>query len=362
MSPPRTWIISETQDRVFLIGGVVASVLFTVGMIVIGVPEVWWWIWIVALDGPHVFATLARTYLDPLERQARPRLLWGSLLWLLVGPSTLLASLALGTSLPTVVFLTLASLWAYWHVVRQHLGFMALYKRAAGESNPGDDRWDRAALYVGTIAPFLAFALGHPEARPMLGLSGEPTWEPWVQLLAWGVAGVVVAGWAVRMGFARSAARPVSGGKILYLSVLFAWTAILFSPWVVNRLPLIGVTVAVTVWHNIQYHALVWFYKQNRYKADRSAHGLAGRLGGHFALYALAGVLFTLSYRLVACFGFGSAPGCTSSPEPILAGMSLGTVGAAVIWGVALHHYFVDQYIWRPGRDGRLRAELQVQP
>lgn len=63
----RPWIINPLHDRVFIVGGVLASVLLTVGVLTSGTVGIWWWIWILALDGPHVFATLARTYLDPEE-------------------------------------------------------------------------------------------------------------------------------------------------------------------------------------------------------------------------------------------------------------------------------------------------------
>jgi hypothetical protein len=42
--------------------------------------------WAILIDAPHVFGTFSRTYFDRAERQNRPRLLWGSLLFFAVGP------------------------------------------------------------------------------------------------------------------------------------------------------------------------------------------------------------------------------------------------------------------------------------
>ena len=33
-----------------------------------------WWAWVLTLDGPHLFATVSRTYLDRRERQTHWRL------------------------------------------------------------------------------------------------------------------------------------------------------------------------------------------------------------------------------------------------------------------------------------------------
>ena len=351
------WIISPWQDQLFLFGGVLVSLLLTLGVWSTPSLAPWWWIWILLLDGPHVFATLARTYLDPEERRTRGRLLGGSLLWFLVGPACLGIAAWSGSGLSVALFLTFCNLWAWWHVLRQHLGFMGLYKRAGGETDPGDDRWDRAALYTGSIAPFVAFALLHPEARPMLGLQGPPTWESSVALLLWGGTAVVVGGWALRLASARRAGRPVAPAKVAYLGLVLLWTAVVMAPPVANRLPLGGITIAVTAWHNIQYHALVWHYKRRRYQTEPERYGLAARVGSHLAIYAFAGLAFTLAYRIPNCL-MGSPPGCSSNPDPLFAGVTLATAGQVIFWGVALHHYFIDQYIWRPSKDVRLQADL----
>src|ERR671916_384455 len=117
------WIISGREDLVWFIGSVASSyALFAlyVGGVVPLVPMVA--AWAILIDAPHVFATLSRTYFDREERRARGRLLWGSLAFFLVGPAMVFAGLGL-------VFFFLAALWAYYHLVKQHYGFMVLYKK-----------------------------------------------------------------------------------------------------------------------------------------------------------------------------------------------------------------------------------------
>jgi hypothetical protein len=344
----RAFVIDPVTDRRYVLGGLLASVALTALVVTRGDVAPAWWIWVVALDGPHIFATLARTYLDPGERRDRARLLWGSLAWFAVGPATLVVSALAHTQLPTVVFLTVAYLWAYWHVVRQHLGFVALYRRAGRELDPAGDRRDRTALYVGTIGPFLAFALYHPEARAMLGLTGPPTWEPWVEAVLWAGTVGTLATWLV---LAPDRGSP----KVAYLLATAGWSMLVFSPLVASRLPLGAVALAVTAWHNVQYHAIVRFWQRNRYAKAAPAHPWLATLAG----YWIAGIAFTLAYRIPQCL-FGATPGCSAAPGAVFAGFDRATVAQVFFWGPALHHYFVDQYIWRPSRDASLRANLKI--
>src|SRR5215510_16380660 len=102
------WIISAQDDIVWFIGSVVSSYLllflYVKGIISL-VPMVAGWA--ILIDAPHVFGTFSRTYFDRTERANRPRLLWGSLLFFLVGPAMVLAGYGL-------LFFFVAALWAYY--------------------------------------------------------------------------------------------------------------------------------------------------------------------------------------------------------------------------------------------------------
>ena len=99
------WIINAREDLVWFIGSVASSyallVLYTQGVVPL-VPMVA--LWAILIDAPHVFGTFSRTYFDRTERRDRTRLLWGSLLFFIVGP----VLVALGAGL---VFFFLAALW-----------------------------------------------------------------------------------------------------------------------------------------------------------------------------------------------------------------------------------------------------------
>jgi hypothetical protein len=113
-------------------------------------------VWVVVLDTPHFFATYFRTYLDKHEWLARRRFLVGSLAIFLVGPAMLFATWMLhsfGTAnfkLPWRMWGVGVSLWAYFHITRQHYGFLRLYNRKNGELKTEEARLDAVVLY-GTL-------------------------------------------------------------------------------------------------------------------------------------------------------------------------------------------------------------------
>src|SRR5919206_832688 len=152
------WIISARDDLVWFIGSVLSSyallVLYITGLL----PLVWMVAtWAILIDAPHVFGTFSRTYFDRAERRARKRLLWCSLLFFAVGPVMVLAGAG-------VVFFFLAALWAYYHLVKQHYGFMVLYKKKNGDLARIDNALDRLLLLFAFNYPFVEFIARDPEA------------------------------------------------------------------------------------------------------------------------------------------------------------------------------------------------------
>ncbi|WP_164020243.1 hypothetical protein [Pyxidicoccus trucidator] len=365
-APARTgWLVDRRHDLISTVGGVAASFAL-VGLHVWGGISslVLWWAWVLALDGPHLFATVSRTYLDAREWQTRRRLLLGSLGWFAAGPLLFGVSALLGTKVPFVVFLTLSSLWAYWHVVRQHYGIMVLYQRKGGESSPLDRRLDSVTLYTGLLAPFVAFAVTHPTARKQLGLVGAPTWEPVVAGACFAVVLALVLLHAARQVQRARTGLRVNGPKLLMMGAALGLTAVVFWPSVSARMDFVMFAVAVTAFHNVQYHGVVWFYHRNRYHAagvDPAPFGLAPRVSRRFIIYAACGVVFTLLYRGLGC-GFGAHPGCGGFDlrMPLAAGLTLRDLVGGFIWGFALHHYYLDQKIWRVSRDAGLNKDLKL--
>ncbi|HEY3115942.1 MAG TPA: hypothetical protein VGK54_04300, partial [Chloroflexota bacterium] len=71
-------------------------------------------------------------------------------------------------------------MWAYWHVVRQHYGFLRLYQKKNADRHPIDARLDSSLLYAGLLLPFLVYINRHPETRVQVGLAETlPAYPPW---------------------------------------------------------------------------------------------------------------------------------------------------------------------------------------
>jgi hypothetical protein len=61
-------------------------------------------------------------------------------------------------------FFFVAALWAYYHLVKQHYGFMVLYKKKNNDLAPIDNALDRLLLMFAFNYPFVAFIANDPTA------------------------------------------------------------------------------------------------------------------------------------------------------------------------------------------------------
>src|SRR5207237_7243503 len=152
------WIINAREDLIWFVGSVASSyallILYVTGVLPL-IPMVAGWA--ILIDAPHVFGTLSRTYFDASEWMTRKRLMLGSLLFCVVGPTMVL----LGAGF---TFFFIAALWAYYHLVKQHYGFMVLYKKKNNDLAAIDNALDRWLLMFAFNYPFVAFIANDPSA------------------------------------------------------------------------------------------------------------------------------------------------------------------------------------------------------
>ena len=384
------WIVNKKADLLLFIGGALTGYImfFLHAGLHLNMLTVWF-IWVVFIDTPHFYSTYLRTYFDKEEFQARKKLLIGSLAWLFVGPaiigiSYVLYSLGIAAyTLPFIVFIIFFNLWAYWHVVRQHYGILALYKRKNNDFDERDTQIDKVLLYGGLIAPFITFAIRHPEARELFGLpSAFPVYPEatlfsstflsqlhWEHVIVYISVTFMIA--ISLIFFVRQFQRWRNGQvlnipKILFFIALIPLYAYInYSP-AVTTAPLIAFTAFVTIYHDVQYHAIVWFYSQNRYHkpgVDKKKYGLAVKLSQNFAIYALAGIAMAALLRVTGSFldiTPGFEPLVTTSKMTLFGELSTSALLLSIVIGIPMHHYFVDQYIWRPSKDKTLRQDLKI--
>ena len=366
----RRWIVSPVYDLVFFFGGAAAS-LAALGLYLAGVPIlVLWWTWILAFDGPHIAAAFTRTYLDREEWRQHRTLLWTSLLAFTAGPLALAAGRVTGSDAPFQLFLGLAVFYAYYHVVRQHYGFLALY--VAREGGPRRAfRAERWALYVGCWAPYAYLLLTHERARAALHLPAFGAAGPVEKLAAAALVGAWLAALTTPVVLAarqpdRTRVRPAS----VYLLVTVALYGIVYLV-VARAEPVYArstgpdqdfllISVLVTLFHNVQYLGLVWFHNRNRY-GGAGDFGVARTLAASPWAYAAACVLFSLTVYLVLACATGVFPGCMIPRESPGVTPSANQIGLCLWWGLALHHYWLDQRIWRVRADAPLRRSLGLE-
>src|SRR5687767_4056451 len=217
------WIISRRVDLSLVIGSALAGYVYLILYTVLHVPiSLLWWFWSVGFDGTHIFGTASRTFFDSQSRARNRKLLYGSLVFFFaIGPVMVLAGAKGWLAL-------LVGTWAYYHVVRQHYGFLVLYKVKNRDTKPLDgsfDRWFLAVMLL--VPPFHRFFVHHPEE---LGLPFSfPRLDPVLWLLVAGVGGAFLA----RQFSIWRSSEPLNIPKLLLLAgiVPLHWLTFAVMSW-----------------------------------------------------------------------------------------------------------------------------------
>ena len=376
------WIISARDDLIWLIGSVGSSylllILYVKGILPL-VPMVA--LWAILIDAPHVFGTFSRTYFDRTERRSRSRLLWGSLAFFAIGPLMVFAGAGL-------IFFFLAALWAYYHLVKQHYGFMVLYKKKNNDLAPVDNALDRLLLLFAFNYPFAAFIARDPEAMARVPATLQSGVNALATILLAGTIILAVA-W-----LGRQIQRLLTGESLDVPKYLLLAAAVPMH-WIVLLTPMphkpIAIVAILTIYHNLQYHRLIWFHNKKYTRSSTAFTGTAGASpaatsrsliegdepdspDANIALRQKYGAAELISRRLLYYIAFGILFGVIyQGPRQILGYISLksgdGVAGAqsfaiqlgiSFLWGYAFIHYYLDSKIWRIRRDPSVGKALNM--
>ncbi len=387
------WIISARDDLIWFIGSVASSyallILYVAGVLPL-IPMVA--LWAILIDAPHVFGTFSRTYFDRAERHSRGRLLWGSLLFFVVGPIMVFAGLGL-------VFFFLAALWAYYHLVKQHYGFMVLYKKKNNDLAPLDNALDRLLLLFAFNYPFVAFIARDPEAMTRVPAPLRFAVNGLATILLAGTIILFVA-WLIRQG------QRLLTGETLDLPKYLLLAAAIPMHWIVLLTPMpnkpIAIVAILTIYHNLQYHRLIWFHNKKYTRSSAAPTGTAGVAGSpagqprwgavppaevrerrptlnetlssdqdprqqfgaaelisrRLLYYIAFGILFGIIYQgprqLLGYVGLKNGAGMNSEQSFAM------QLGISFLWGYAFIHYYLDSKIWRVRRDPSVGKALNM--
>ena len=350
------WIINAREDLVWFIGSVAASylllILYVTGILPL-IPMVAGWA--ILIDAPHVFGTFSRTYFDKSEWKTRKRLMLGSLLFFILGPTMVL----LGAGF---TFFFVAALWAYYHLVKQHYGFMVLYKKKNHDLAPVDNALDRLLLMFAFNYPFVAFIANDPTAMarvPPVLRSGVHA----VALILLIGTIVICIGWLIRQLQRVVFREPINVPKYLLLAAAIPmhWVA-LFTPMAAKPIALVAI---LTIYHNLQYHRLIWFHNQKymgvspvaQAQDARGTYGPAAFISRRLVYYLAFGIIFGIIYQGPRQYlGYlnlhtGDSPAALTLPVQL---------GIAFLWGYAFIHYYLDSKIWRVRRDPAVGQALKM--
>ncbi|MEM9455706.1 MAG: hypothetical protein AAGF11_16100 [Myxococcota bacterium] len=306
-----------------------------------------WIVGVLLVDVAHVWASLYRTYLDPVARQLhRRRLIVTPLLCAWVG-------LMLHLESPRLFWGVLAYV-AIFHFIKQHVGFALLYVRAGGESRY-DRRLVEAAVWAGTAGPVLWWHAHLPTRfvwfMPGDLVTGLPAWlgpaALWGQVPVW----LLFFGRRLQLG-RRGQGHPLVPWLVLVPAINWHLGIVIFDD---DRI----FTITNVFLHGVPYLALVWV-AGGRERVGRALgiHG-TGRLVPLLAAYygvlvALATSEEALWDRLVwhdhpGLFG-ASAVDLSTQPVVMAVVVALLTVPQAT-------HYVLDRFIWRVGPQNPALAE-----
>ena len=325
------------------------------------------------IDGPHLWATIARTYVDADEWAVRRWLFISSLLALVLGPAMILLPYVINAVLPLSAdkldWGFIAWSWAFgtyalYHINKQHWGFVCLYKRKNGDNDARESRIDAYFFNIAIWAPYVAmvYAPWDP-TKPKSVVESTVFTACHAVFLTITVAyiGFQVAQW--RKGAVRN------GPKLVYMATVLSlyYLTFAFDP----RVAAFWVLITSTG-HCLQYHAVVWAYGTKKYGAkDPASRKLPNIIFDNLWLYILLGI----AYALITLQGPGANTFKRITSEVMHSavfshtftyldqhgGVELGLkILAAFISGVRLHHFYVDSKIWRVSKSATLAKNLDV--
>jgi len=211
-----------------------------------------------------------------------------------------------------------------------------------------------------------------PEGGPLAALFDVPylaglAWEHWVVAASAVVIGALVVAFVVRQVALVRQGEKINGPKILFLlAVVPLHVYVCFSPAILTA-SLLAFSAFITIFHDIQYHAIVWFHHRNRYHrpgVDAKRYGLAPKISKNLLTYFGIAIFFALIFRLLGC-SFAVHPGCTpfliTSDIHLFGTLRGDAVLKAFMLGFPLQHYFIDQFIWKTSASKELRRDLRLE-
>lgn len=330
----RRWLVGPRYDLFFFIGSCVATWFFlglyhgleAAGVGIRGDSVLLTYLVFTAIfDHPHIFQTFSRTHADPDAAGQRRRRSWGLAAFVAAG----FGIMAAGWERELIVF---AAFWGTWHIIRQHWGFLRVYKALNRDFSPLDDRLDAWLFYGGMIAFVVYGYSGEPSETVIYGaLSANfPSLPDWLGDVAYWVLVGLFGAYGARQLWLLATGRPVNLPKLLLLAAALSTHGLVF----VTATPFLVAEALETAYHDIQYQGWIMHYQRRRFAGRR----VVGRW-------------------LLAALAYGTVVGTIEVLSLLDRGLSWLFVPFAM---VVLWHYYVDGKVWKLGQDRGLRDTMMA--
>ncbi len=362
------WVKGPLFDLLFVTGGAFFTLL--VAAVSFQFPQflpVFLWIWFVCFEGSHFWATYSRTYIDNKFRSENKLLLTFSLLFFVFPLAAGFADQVQTKFNYMTMYAFFIFVWSLYHNARQHFGFLSIYTGKAKIEMEDKVKLTKALYF--SVGAAQAYFLLNFKLQAVFGLSSAELANANLGFLVHELPMIIsLASMAYLINLAFnfwSKYGAKSFVSLHYTAVCWIfYSAMFYGIAPIDKLfqnnsgaeALMLIAIMNSLFHNIQYHAIVWYYGSRRYtKAEKSEDfGMAKLVNYKLLNYAgfslILGALFAWTAWKV-----GEWPRANGSWE-----YTSGSLWAYVMfYGVIGHHFYLDQKIWRPSKQKELKTYLE---
>ncbi|MEZ5428684.1 MAG: hypothetical protein R2747_20730 [Pyrinomonadaceae bacterium] len=252
------WLFSPGVDLTVFLGSALVSLLLLAvgwqfGFLDEDSPD-WTWISAVLLiDVAHVWSTSFRVYFDKEELKSR---VW---LYVLVPVLGYLVGVALYSESDMTFWRCLAYL-AVFHFVRQQYGWVALYRRKAGETDRFGWWIDAAAVYLATVYPLACWMSDLPRNFEWF-VAGDFFYLPAVvEQILFPLYVLALSAYFIKSAYLYFSRGFLNPGK----DIIVLTTALCWYVGIVALNSDYAFTVTNVIIHGVPYFALIYFYARAR--------------------------------------------------------------------------------------------------
>ncbi len=369
MTQQNFWIRDAKFDLTFVMGGALLTLL-TAAMVAMqpSLLPIVFWVWVIFFEGSHFWATWSRTYLDQDFKKNNRSLMYSSLIFFLIPMGFVALRTITGWSMATDIYGFFIFLWSLYHNARQHYGFVSIYnKKAALPLN--EAKQNIKALYLAVVSAQIYFLF---HIRLQNAFPAVPALNAWgafasMSLTYLPILGTVTALFFIFKNLFSAVQNKKSINPALYSIVCWVFYTTMFyfiapqEPFFSNPVngaqSLMLIAVMNSLFHNIQYHAIVWHYGNKRVDPTQAKTevGVATSIYKKRSIYMTVAVVAGLFFAFLVSKG-GDWPSITGSYQA----SEFNTFAYIFVLGIIGHHFFLDQYIWRPSKQSDLSQYLGI--